>query len=634
MRIKDFFVQFGVSINEIVRVLKDLKPGTYDENFVLSENNIEYLKKRFNPVDSGKVFKHGLAMHEKVVVQDMTVGDLAHRLKCSVTDLIVQLLKRGVFANKNQVVKKDQIVKLLQHLHIEFEEVRKNTDDALERVLEVKSSSGTERRLPTVVVVGHVDHGKTSLLDYIRKSRVAEGEKGGITQQVAAYEVGTKHGNLVFVDTPGHEAFSLMRERGVLLADLVVLIVALDDGIKPQTVECIKIINSFGATAVVALNKIDKASKDRIDVVKGQLADQGLLPDDWGGQTPCVAVSAKTGAGVDELLEVIRLQSDMLDLKTNSKDPARGFVLESKMEHGRGAVATVILQRGTICRADHFICGNSFGKVSSIKNFSGKNLECAGPSVPALIAGFSELAQPGDIFEFVADVDAVKKHQKQIIRPTVADVVKIGQEGQVLEGDGGINVILKASTLLSKEALLTSIAKLNLAQAEKIRVIDFGVGDINENNVELALTTKAIIYGLGVKVHKAAQSVAKKGVTIKTFDIIYQLLDDAKEAVTNSRVKKIEEKQLGVARVKAIFRIKTIGIVAGAGIESGTLLQGGKVKILRGKEIIGRGVIKTLQKDRNKVNSVSEGSDCAFSVDGFSDWKEGDVVHHVIEVSV
>lgn len=633
MRIKDFNVQFGVSVSELLRVLKDYKAGLYDENYVLSEQQIEYLKKRFNPVDSGKIFKHGLLAHEKIVVQDMTVGELALRLKCSVTDLIVQLLKRGILANKNQVVKKDQIVKFLQEFSVSHEELSKNTDDALERVMEAKSSSGTERRLPTVVVVGHVDHGKTTLLDFIRKSRVAEGEKGGITQQVAAYEVHTKHGNLVFVDTPGHEAFSLMRERGVLIADLVVLIVALDDGVKPQTAECIKIINTFGATAVVALNKVDKVSKDRIDVVKRQLSEHGLLPDDWGGQTPCIAISAKTGEGVDQMLEVIRLQADMLDLKTDSKARARGFVLESKMEHGRGAVATVILQRGTICRADHFICGSSFGKVSSLKNFAGKNLECAGPSVPALIAGFSELAQPGDIFEFASDADAVKKHQKQVVRPMVADV-KIGQEGQLQEGDGGINVILKASTLLSKEALLSSIAKLNLAQAEKIRVIDFGVGDINENNVELALTTKAIIYGLGVKVHKAAQSHSKKGVEIKLFDIIYQLLDDAKDAVVKSRVKKIEEKILGVARVKAIFRIKTIGVVAGAAVESGVLQQGGMVKVLRNKEIIGRGVIKTLQKDRSKVSSVSEGSDCAFSLDGFSEWKEGDVVQHIITVAV
>lgn len=633
MRIKDFSVQFGISVNELLAALRERKVGFYNEDYNLANEQIDYLKKRFNPVDSGKIFKHGLATHEKIVVQDMTVGDLAQRLKCAVTDLIVQLLKRGILANKNQVVKKDQIIKLLQDFGIQYEELRKNTDDVLERVMEARSSSGVERRLPTVVVVGHVDHGKTSLLDFIRKARVAEGEKGGITQQVAAYEVMTKHGNLVFVDTPGHEAFSLMRERGVLLADLVVLIVALDDGVKPQTVECIKIITSFGATAVVALNKMDKVSPDRVDIVKGQLSDNGLLPDDWGGQTPCVPISAKTGEGVDELLEVIRLQADMLDLRTDSQDTARGFVLESKMEHGRGAVATVILQRGTICRGDHFICGPASGKVSSIKNFAGKNLECAGPSVPALIAGFSELAQPGDIFEFASDVDAIKKHQKQIIRP-VMDSVKVGQEGQLQESDGGLNVILKAGTLLSKEALLSSIAKLNLAQSEKIRVVDVSVGDINENNVELALTTKSIIYGLGVKVHKAAQSVAKKGVVIKTFDIIYQLLDDAKEALVNSRVKKIEEKVLGVARVKAIFRIKTIGIVAGAGVESGTLQQGCKVKVLRKNEVIGRGVIKTLQKDRSKATSVSEGNDCAFSLDGFSEWKEGDIVQHIVEVTV
>lgn len=633
MRIKDFSVQFGISVNELVEVLKRHKIGLYGEDYILSEEQIGHLKKRFNPIDSGKVFKHGVAANEKIVVRDMTVGDLAQSLKCSVTDLIVQLLKRGVLANKNQVVKKDQIVRLLQDFDIAHEEVRKNTDDVLERVIEAKSSSGEERRLPTVVVVGHVDHGKTTLLDFIRKARVAEGEKGGITQQVAAYEVLTKHGNLVFVDTPGHEAFSLMRERGVLLADLVVLIIALDDGVKPQTIECIKTINAFGATAVVALNKMDKASKDRVDVVKRQLSEQGLLPDDWGGQTPCVSISAKTGEGVDDLLEVIRLQADMLDLRTDSKSKARGFVLESKMEHGRGAVATVILQRGTICRGDHFVCGSVSGKVSSIKNFAGKNLECAGPSVPALIAGFSDLAQPGDVFEFVADSEAVKKHQKQVVRPMM-DSVRVGQEGQLQEGDGGLNVILKAGTLLSKEALLASIAKLNLAQAEKIRVIDVGVGDINENNVELALTTKSIIYGLGVKVHKAAQSVAKKGVMIKTFDIIYQLLDDAKQAVIDSRVKKVEEKQLGMARVKAIFRIKSIGIVAGAGVESGTLLQGCKVKIVRNGQVIGRGTVRTLQKDRSKATSVSEGSDCAFSVDNFSDWKEGDIVYHIVEVMV
>ncbi|MBP9765256.1 translation initiation factor IF-2 [Candidatus Babeliales bacterium] len=633
MRIKDFSFQYAVSIDKIIDALKDRKPGTYDSSFELSDEQVALLKKRLSIVDTAKVFKVNLQENHVVVVQDMTVGDLAQKLQVSVTDLIVQLLKRGIFANKNQVLKKDQIKHMLDDLHVKHQDVRQDNDAVLEKFIEAKSSSGDERRLPTVVVVGHVDHGKTSFLDYVRKARVAESEKGGITQQVAAYEVTTKYGNLVFVDTPGHEAFSLMRERGVLIADLVVLMVALDDGIKPQTIESIKIIKNFGATAIVALNKVDKVAKDRIEIVKRQLADQDLLPEDWGGQIPCVPISAKTGEGIDELLELLRLQADLMDLRTDSKDVARGFVLESKMEHGRGSVATIILQRGTIARGDHFVCGSTLGKVSSIKNYAGKTLAEVGPSVPAQIAGFSALPQPGDVFEFVADTQALKKHTKAISMKTSHEAAKVlGHEQQ--EGVGGINVILKASTLLSKEALLASILKMNNQQPEKIRIIDVGVGDINENNVDLALTTGAVIYGLSVKANKDAIHAAKKGVVIKTFDIIYQLLDAAKESLVQSRIKKVEEKQLGVGRVKAVFRIKSVGIIAGAGIESGVFSQGGKVKVIRNGTVVGRGVIKTLQKDRNKTNTVSEGSDCAFAVDGFDEWQEGDMVYHITEVLV
>lgn len=629
MRIKDFSNQFGVSVGELVTILKERKAGSYGDDFVLSDDQISFLRKRFNHIEFVKPFNHGLAASEKVVVQDMTVGELAARLKCPISGLILQLLKRGILANKNQIVKKEQIVKVLVDLGVACEELKTDSDSVLEKFIEAKSSSGEEKRLPTVAVVGHVDHGKTTLLDFIRKARVAEGEKGGITQGVAAYEVTTKHGNLVFLDTPGHEAFSLMRERGVLIADLVVLVVALDDGVRPQTIESVKVIKSFGATTVVALNKIDKVSPDRIDIVKRQLSDQGLLPDDWGGETPYVAISAKTGLGVDELLEVIRLQADILDLKTSSTDCARGFVLESKMEHGRGAVATVILQRGTVHRGDHFVCGSSYGKISSMKNYLGKNIESAGPSVPAQVAGFSALPQAGDVFEFVSDACAVKKHKNIQVR-TIADATKGGQDKN--EGEGGINIILKAGTLLSKEALITSIAKLNLEQPEKIKIVDIGVGDINESNIELARTTGSLVYGLGVKIDKSARASIKKDTVIKTFDIIYKLLEDAKEAVLKSHVRKVEEKLVGIARVKAIFKIKSVGIVAGAGVESGNLQQGGKVKVFRDGELIGHGVIRTLQRDKAKAASVTEGHDCAFAVEGFSGWKNGDVVHHIVEI--
>jgi translation initiation factor IF-2 len=633
MKIKDFSLQYGISVDEITKVLREYKVGLTENISILSDNQLNFLKKHLTLIDTGKLFKYKLPEGQKVVLHDMTVGELANKLQCTATDLIVQLLKRGFFANKNQVLKRDQIVKVLDDLGIAHEDLKRNTDVALEKVIEAKSSSGSEKRLPTVVVVGHVDHGKTSFLDYIRKSRVAESEKGGITQQVAAYEVPTKHGNLVFVDTPGHEAFFLMREKGALIADIVLLMVALDDGIKPQTIECIKIIKSFGATAVVALNKIDKVSSDRIDIVKRQLAEQDLLPEDWGGTIPCVAISAKTGQGVDELLELLRLQADVMDLRTDSKDAARGFVLESKMEHGRGAVATIILQRGTIYRGDHFVCGASFGKVSSIKNYAGKTLLEVGPSIPAIVAGFSELPQPGDVFEFATDTAVLKKHQKSTTLKIQIDHAK-GLGHQQQEGVGSVSVILKANTLLSKEALLASIMKLNKEQTEKVRIIDIGVGDINESNVELALTSGAIIYGLGVKIHKEAAYAPKKGVLVKLYDIIYQLLDDIKAVVVASRIKKIEEKETGVGRIKAIFKIKSAGIIAGAGIESGVFQQGSKVKVVRNGKIIGRGVIKTLQRDKNKVSTVAEGNDCAFAVEGFSDWQEGDLVYCITEVMV
>lgn len=564
---------------------------------------------------------HGLSENEKVIVEDMTVGELAERLKCSVNVLIVELLSRGIVANKNQLVKKNQIVKILQDLSIQFVEPSVNTESALERVMEAKSSTGLELRLPVVTVMGHVNHGKTSLLDYLRKTKLVDKEKGGITQHVAAYEVATKYGNLVFLDTPGHEAFSKMRERGVLIADLVVLVVALDDGVKPQTIESIKKIKEFGATTVVALNKVDKVKPDRLDVVKKQLTDYGLVPDEWGGDVPFVSISAKTGQGVDELLDVIRLQADILDLKTSSTDAAQGVVLESMVEHGRGAVATVILHRGKLCTGDYFICGKTSGRVSSMENCFGKQLRCAGASVPIVIAGFSALPEAGDIFQFAVS-DQVKKHKSDQSKAVTVTTNRLSSDQ-----DGGIGIIVKVGTLLSKDALLTSLKKLNEKHEVKIKIIDSGIGDINESNLDLAITTGAVIYGLGVKVNKLALAQAKKAVTVKTFDIIYKLLEDVEQLLENSRERVIEETQIGVARVKAIFKVKSIGTIAGVAVEEGSLQKGAKVRVYRAGAVVGGGVIKTLQKERNVVTTVPANQDCAFGLDNFSGWKIGDEVH-------
>lgn len=575
-------------------------------------------------MDSVKSFSYKLAPGQKVVVEDMTVGQLADRLGSSANNLIVELLKQGIVANKNQLVKKDKIIKLLDHLEVPFVEQEYREDVSTEKLIEARFTSGEEQRLPVVSVVGHVDHGKTSLLDYLRKAKVAEKEKGGITQHVSAYEVETSLGNIVFLDTPGHEAFSLMRERGVLLSDLVVLIVALDDGVKPQTVESIKKIQEFGATTVVALNKADKVKADRLDIVKRQLADYGLLPDDWGGDVPTVAVSAKTGQGVDELLEVIRLQADILDLKTSLDDPAQGFVLESMIEKGRGAVASVILHRGKICKGDSFICGKSFGRVSSMHNYLGRNVDCVGPSVPVRIAGFSDLPQAGDVFKFATSAQ-IKKHKS--VQKKSTTIPNKAQYISVEKIEGTVSIIVKAETQLSKEAVVTSLKKIGQAYDDRLKIIDVGIGSINEGNLDLAITTNSIIYGLGARLHKGASSKKLQSVDIRTFDIIYKLLEDVEDTLERTKVKQVIETQIGMARVKAIFNIKSVGIVAGAAVESGSLQKGLKAKIYRNEELVGSGTIKTLQKERSAASSISAGNDCAFSVEGFSAWKIGDIVH-------
>ena len=621
MQIKDISKQLNVSVEEVVAFLQDQEGQSFSAESELSDNLVERVKRRFR--STVRPFEHGIADGECVVAKDVTVAQLADQLKCSANGLIVELLKMGIVANKNQLLKKDQVEKVLGSLGISCEQaVEESTDSVLEKFIEVKSSSGEESRLPIVTVVGHVDHGKTSLLDYLRKSKVAEKEKGGITQNVSAYEVATKQGNLVFLDTPGHEAFSLMRERGVLLADLVVLVVALDDGIKPQTVESIKKIQSFGAMAVVALNKVDKVKEDRVEIVKRQLADYGMLPDDWGGDVPCVTISAKTGQGVDEFLEVVRLQADILDLKTSLKAPARGFVLESMIERGRGAVATVILHQGRLCLGDFFICGDTvFGKVASMKNSKGESLKCVGPSEPVAIAGFASLPHAGDMLEAATSAQAKKRRGLQKKTSTSKNLSTLSSD----EEQNVVKVIIKTATHLSKEALLSSLSKLK-EEGVLLSVVDAGIGDINEGNIDLAATIGAVIYGLGVKVDKSALSRVSKKVDIRKFDIIYKLLEDVEQLLEKYKVKKVVEKQVGTARIKAIFNIKSIGVIAGASVESGSLHKGATVKVYRDGTYVGGGVIKTLQKERTTISTIAAGNDCAFVVDGFSDWSIGDDV--------
>jgi translation initiation factor IF-2 len=617
MHIYEFSKKFDVAIKDIVDLLKERGVRRADAEFSLSESHISFLKKRLHL----GVVKEAVAtarVDVDIVDKETSLGDLAQQLSRPASEIIVFLLKRGVVANINKLLPKDMVSLVAREYGATIVETVKDTTNKSSVVKQSLENEKVdqEKRDPVVVIVGHVDHGKTTLLDYIRKAKVALGEAGGITQHLGAYSVATKNGNVVFLDTPGHEAFSVMRERGVSVADVVVLVVAADDGVKPQTIESIKAAQSLQASIVVAINKIDKVDQARIDVVKRDLSQYGLLSDEWGGQTPYALISAKTGAGVDELLDLLALQADMLDLVTNSKVAARGYILESQIKKGRGAVASLLLHCGTLHVGDLFICGNVDGKINSIVDGSGKSLKSVGPSHPVLVSGFSDLPKAGDLLHIATQKD-IKNHHQEVLR--AAESKQMYDASQQ-----ALNVIVKVGSFSSKDAVISSLLAIPSYRSLPIRVIASGVGDITASDIEFAEQAKATIYGLDVKVERNA-AILKSEAPIKIYNIIYKLIDDAREAVLKTRQPEYIETEVGKATVKAVFRVNS-SIIAGAGVSDGALKKGLLLAIYRGGKKIGEGVIKSLQKEKRAVEIAPQGFDCAFRVDSFESWKLGDQV--------
>ena len=617
MHIYEFSKKFDVAIKDIVELLKERGVRRADAEFALTESHITFLKKRLHlgvvkePVATVRV-------DVDIVDKEMSLGDLAQQLNRPASEVIVFLLKRGVVANINKLLPKDIVAIVAREYGATIVDGIKDVTNKSNVVKEslLKEKVSQEKRDPVVVIVGHVDHGKTTLLDYIRKTKVAAGEAGGITQHLGAYSVATKNGNVVFLDTPGHEAFSVMRERGVSVADVVVLVVAADDGVKPQTVESIKAAQALKASIVVAINKIDKVDQARIDVVKRDLSQYGLLSDEWGGETPYALISAKTGAGVDSLLDLLALQADMLDLVTNSKVAARGYILESQIKKGRGAVASLLLHCGTLSVGDFFICGDVDGKVNSIVDGAGKSLKSVGPSQPVLVSGFSDLPRAGDLLQASTQKD-VKKHQD--------DVIRAAESKQMYDASQeAINVIVKVGSFSSKDAVVNSLQDIPHYRSLPIRVIASSVGDITESDIEFAENAKAIIYGLDVKLERNAAAL-KSEVPIRIYNIIYKLIDNAREAVLATRKPEYIETELGKAKVKAVFRVNS-SIIAGAGVTHGAMKKGQLVAVYRNGKKIGEGTVKSLQKEKRAVDTAPEGFDCAFRVDTFESWKVGDEV--------
>lgn len=562
----------------------------------------------------------------EIVLEPMAVSDVALKMGKQVNDIILTLLKWGILSNKNQILGTALIARLAEQYQIKtIKPAPKKTEVTKKDELVVEHGELSER-LPVVVVLGHVDHGKTTLLDFIRKTRVAAREKGGITQHVGAYEATTSHGNIVFLDTPGHEAFTKMRMRGIKVADVAILVVAADDGIMPQTVEAIKLAKSMEVPIVVAINKIDKVEPARVEIIKRQLAQYDLLPEEWGGHVVVVPISAKEGTGIDQLLEMILLQTQLMELKADVAGPAKGYVLEAKIEKGRGPVATFLARHGTIKIGDYFICGAVSGRVSSLVNSYGQRVKEVGPSVPVQVAGFEALPEAGDYFAVTS---------KEELRKSVAPIAerKSTLPSQVMAKENTINLLVKTDANSSKEALLESIEKLSKKSEKGFSIVFAGVGSISESDIVLALNTGAKIIALHVRADQNAASLAQhQGVELHTFDVIYKLLEFLEAMAEAAKEIKLVRKKIGEAYVLRIFDIKNVGVIAGASVREGRFSRDGNVTVWRGNKKIGQGKIKSLQRDKKVVKEVHSGFECAFLVEGITDWAVDDRVECFIEV--
>ncbi|MGH7265358.1 MAG: translation initiation factor IF-2, partial [Candidatus Rokuibacteriota bacterium] len=560
--------------------------------------------------------------------ESVTVAALAERMQRKTGEVIRELVGMGVMASINQVLDVEKARAVAARLGFDVE-VRPL--DGVEPAEEEVDPALLRPRPPVVTVMGHVDHGKTSLLDAIRKTKVTEQEFGGITQHIGAYQVETSHGKITFLDTPGHEAFTAMRARGAQATDIVVLVVAADDGVMPQTVEAINHAKAANVPIIVAVNKVDKADANP-DRVKQELSNHGLVPEEWGGQTIFVATSAKKGTGIDQLLEMAALQSEIMELKANPTRPARGVVVEAKLDRGRGPVATVLIQQGTLREADIVVAGHYSGRVRAMFNDRRQRVKEAGPVDPVELLGLSGVPSAGDTLLAVADERkarqialARQERDRKVtstVRVTLADLHKQIEAGEVKE----LRVILKGDVHGSLEALQDALERLSTDEV-KVRVIHGAVGTITETDVMLASASNAIVIGFNVKPEpKALQQAQGERVDVKTYNVIYEAINDVKAALAGMLAPLIREVLLGRAQVRALFPIKNLGTIAGSFVSEGKITRTAKARVHRGSQVVGEGQVGSLRRFKDDVREVLQGMECGIGIEGVSDVRVGDVI--------
>ncbi|MBN0989677.1 translation initiation factor IF-2 [Amphritea pacifica] len=575
-------------------------------------------------------------IHEVAIPESITVAELAKKMSVKAADLIKVMFKMGAMATINSVIDQDTATLVVEEMGHTAVAMQENTveDQLIESAGAAEEIAGEQvERAPVVTVMGHVDHGKTSLLDYIRETRVAAGESGGITQHIGAYHVETGHGMVSFLDTPGHAAFTAMRARGAQLTDIVILVVAADDGVMPQTEEAVNHAKAAGVPLVIAVNKIDKEDADP-ERVKNELAQRDVLPEEWGGDVQFVNVSAKTGEGIDALLDAVLLQAEILELKAIPEAPGRGVVVESRLDKGRGPVATLLVQNGTLRQGDIVLAGLQYGRVRAMLDENGKPVKEAGPSIPVEILGLDGTPGAGDEFTVVSNEK--KAREVALFRQGKYREVKLQRQQQAkLEnlfenmqaGDvKTLNIIIKADVRGSLEALTSSLTDLSTDEV-KVNVVSGGVGGIAETDANLAVASSAIMIGFNVRADAQARAIVEReDLELRYYSVIYDIIDDVKQAMTGLLSPEFKEQIVGIAEVRDVFRAPKIGAVAGCMVTEGSVFRNKRIRVLRENVVIYEGELESLRRFKDNVAEVRQGMECGIGVKNYNDVKVGDQI--------
>ena len=612
-----------------------------EEPVVLSEDEEETtLRKPLRAKKKPKEKRHAFERPTKPMVREVqipetiTVGDLAQRMAVKSADVIKTLMGMGVMATINQALDQETAILVTEELGHKPKAVSEDAfeEEVLSEITGPDEGKEKIKRAPVVSVMGHVDHGKTSLLDHIRRAKVAAGESGGITQHIGAYHVETEHGMVSFLDTPGHAAFTAMRARGAQCTDIVILVVAADDGVMPQTKEAVEHARSAGVPIVVAINKMDKEEADP-DRIKNELSALDVIPEDWGGDVQFVPVSAHTGMGIDDLLEAVLLQAEILELEASPDAAAKGVVVESSLERGRGSVATVLVQNGTLRQGDMVVAGSFFGKVRAMTDEAGRQVKEAGPSIPVEILGLNGTPDAGDEFFAVADEKKAKelaefrqtREREQRLQRQQAAKLENMFENMGKDEVKTLNVVLKTDVRGSLEAITKALQDLGNDEVQ-VKIVSSGVGGIAETDVSLAMATNAVIFGFNVRADTASKRlVEQEGLDLRYYSIIYNLIDDVKAALTGMLKPEFREDIVGIADVRDVFRSPKFGQVAGCMVTEGTVYRNKPIRVLRDNVVIFEGELESLRRFKDDVAEVRNGMECGIGVKGY-DVKVGDQI--------